>query len=108
MFFDLGVMAGVLSGGVIMYFNLRWLSSIVRGFIGGAEGKAGFYTKLILKELLLFGGVGALAGFRLVDAFGLLAGLFSLPVSVVVMGLAPYTGLRERGPGEDGPGAEGK
>ena len=85
--FGLKAAAGVAAGGALIFFNLLWLSSLVRELLVGKTSSLWFGIKVAGKTLLLFGAVGALIGFKLVDPLAFLVGLTSLVVSVMAVGI---------------------
>lgn len=86
--FGLEAMGGILVGGALTYFNILWISSLVRRLLEGDSSSPGLAVKFALKELLLLAIVGVLVALKLVAVIPFLIGLSSLFVSVFVVGIS--------------------
>lgn len=88
LFFGLEAMGGILVGGALTYFNILWISSLVRRLLEGDSSSPGLAVKFALKELLLLAIVGVLVALKLVAVIPFLIGLSSLVVSVFIVGIS--------------------
>jgi hypothetical protein len=87
--FGLEAMGGILVGGALTYFNILWISSLVKRLLEGEASSRGLLAvKFGLKQLLLFAIVGVLVALELVAVIPFLIGLSSLVVSVFIVGIS--------------------
>lgn len=80
-------MAGVLVGGALTYFNFLWFASIIRKLITGESKPKIFAIKAALKIILMYGAVGLIVGFGVVNVVAFLVGISALFISVPVAAL---------------------
>jgi len=102
--FGLEAMGGILVGGALTYFNILWISSLVKRLLEGEASSRGLLAvKFGLKQLLLFAIVGVLVALKLVAVIPFLIGISSLIVSVFVVGVRWQSHSQTQSAGDDGP-----
>ena len=79
-------MVGIWAGGLLIYFNLIWFTSIVRKMITQTGSPKKFAVSLVFKVLTVYAVVALLIALKLVMPVPFLIGLGSLVLSLLYVG----------------------
>ncbi len=92
-------MVGIWAGGILIYFNLKWFTSIVRKILNQEGSPKKFAISLVFKVLTVYAVVALLIALKLVMPAPFLIGLGSLVLSLLYVGTRH---INNEGPDESG------